>query len=410
VPGTEPIQPPFSPLFGPYSAPLSETPAAQDQRQTGRPLAGRAISPEDQTERLLLTPSMFIDEVWTDNVFLNNSFKRSDFITQFTPGLQLGFREPGYGVSVGYVFTSEIYAELNELNDAQARWAASAAGFYQITPQLKFNLEGGYIEDNNTTASGIAGISTGRTRSRGGIVVPSLTWNPDPLTTLQFIGSWYSQTFDELQSDVFANSFNTYTLQANASRSLTPTLRGLGSYQYLRSDVSGGDDAEYHLIQLGANYQFTQSLSGQILAGPQIVTLGDTGTSLALQIGLSQRLATWGAASLTYTRAEQPNGGLGGTSETNTVTASLTVTNVGLQALTVSVSPFYTTANSGNGEVDTDSIGISVLATYPITRWMLAALGYTYFRQRNSGTSELNEIDANRVTLGVQLFYPVRLQ
>jgi predicted porin len=230
------------------------------------------------------------------------------------------------------------------------------------------------------------------------------------VTTLQFVGSWYSQTFDELQSDVFANSYNTYTLQATASRSLTPTLRGLGNYQYLRSDVTGGDDAEYHLIQFGANYQFTQSLSGQILAGPQIVTLGNTGTSLALQIGLSQRLSTWGAASLSYTRAQQPNGGLGGTSETNTITASLIVTDVGLQALTVSVSPFYTNANSGNGEVDADSIGISVLATYPITRWMLAVLGYTYFRQRNSGTSELNEIDANRVTLGVQLFYPVRLQ
>jgi hypothetical protein len=402
-----PTQAPVAPLFGPYSPP-PEAPAPEARRQPYRRSTGRAESPVAQTERLLLTPSFFVNEAWTDNVFLTNTNKQSDFITQFTPGLQLSFREPGYGLALGYVFTSEIYAKESNLDAAQARQAATFAGFYQITPQLTFNLEGGYAEDNNTTASGIAGISTGRTPSRGGILASGFTWSLDPLTRFQLFGSWYTQRFENTASNVSASSYDTYTFGANASRTITPILTGLASYQFLRSNVSGGADAEYHTIQLGGTYQITQSLSGRLLLGPQITTLGNTGATLALQGSLTQGLAAWGSASLSFGRSQQANGGLGGTSETNTVSASLSVTDVLLRNLTVHGGLSYTTANSGNGQIDTSSAGVGVFATYPVTRWMVAFLAYSYFLQRNSG-SELNNINANRITLGVELFYPVRL-
>jgi hypothetical protein len=181
-----PVEPPFSPLSGPYTPPPTE--ALPGQPPPPPPFmkkGGRAALPAAQEERFVLTPSILIDEAYTDNVFLDNDFMRSGFITSFTPGLLLGFRMPDFGVGVGYVFTSEIYAKETELNDALARWGASVAAFYDLTPRLRLNFEAAYFEDNNTTASGIAGISTGRTNSRGAAASPALTWQFDPLTRIQ---------------------------------------------------------------------------------------------------------------------------------------------------------------------------------------------------------------------------------
>jgi hypothetical protein len=138
-----PVEPPFSPLSGPYTPPPTE--ALPGQPPPPPPFmkkGGRAALPAAQEERFVLTPSILIDEAYTDNVFLDNDFMRSGFITSFTPGLLLGFRMPDFGVGVGYVFTSEIYAKETELNDALARWGASVAAFYDLTPRLRLNFRG----------------------------------------------------------------------------------------------------------------------------------------------------------------------------------------------------------------------------------------------------------------------------
>jgi hypothetical protein len=403
-----PVEAPFSPLFGPYPAPPTETPPGQPPvLPPFMRKRGRAQAPAAEAERFVITPSILIDEAYTDNVFLDNNFKRSDFFTSFTPGLLLGYRMPDFGLGVGYVFTSEIYAKETELNDALARWGASVAGFYEFTPPLRLSLEAGYFEDNNTTASGITAISTGRTRSRGATASPTLTWQFDPVTTIQLNAAWYTQSFDQDQfTNVPLSSYNTYTVAPAISRRITSTLTGTFQYQYLLSNVDNGQDVEYHLILPGVRYQITRDLSATLSVGPQITAQGQTGTSLAAQGGLTSNFR-WGSIGLTGARAETPTGGIGGSAETNTVGLSATIINLVLRGLTLSLSPTYTNS-SGDGSLGTtNSINLQVLATYPVTRWMVAFLAYEYFRQRTNGV-DLNDIDANRVTAGIQLFYPVR--
>jgi hypothetical protein len=403
-----PVEPPFSPLFGPYTPPPTE--ALPGQPPPPPPFmkkGGRVAAPAAQEERFVLTPSILIDEAYTDNVFLDNDFKRSDFITSFTPGLLLGFRMPDFGVGVGYVFTSEIYAKETELNDALARWGASVAAFYDLTPRLRLNFEAAYFEDNNTTASGIAGISTGRTNSRGAAASPALTWQFDPLTRIHLSAAWYTQSFDQDQfTNVALNTYNTYTFTPTVSRKITPNLTGTFRYQYLFSDVGNGQNAEYHLILPGIDYQIRPDLFATLSVGPQITTEGQTGTTLAAQVGLTKNF-TWGSIGLNGSRAEVPAGGIGGSAETNTVGLYATITNLFLRGLTLGLTPSYTNS-SGDGSLGTtESVNLQVLATYPITRWMIGFLAYNYFRQRTNGT-DLNDVDANRVTLGIQLFETVR--
>ena len=371
---------------------------------------GKAQAPGAQSGRFVLTPSIIVDEAYTDNVFLDNDFKRGDFITSFTPGLLLGLRTPDFGLSLGYVFTSEIYVRETQLNDALARWGASVAGFYTLGPQLKLDLTGGYFEDNNTTASGIAGISTGRTRSRGAAVSPVLTWTIDPVTILQAGAGWYTQSFDQ---DPFVNTtlnnYSTYTFSPLVARRITPTLTGTFQYQYLYQSVDNGDDVQFHLLLPGILYQILPDLSVTLSVGPQITTSqGQTATTLAARLNLAKTFP-WGGLGLNFTRNESPVGGIGGAAETNTVGLSAAITNFLVRGLTVSFAPSYTNSVGGGSLGTTDSINLGVLATYPVTRWMVAFLAYDYFRQRTSGT-DLNDIDANRVTAGIQLFEALRFK
>ena len=55
---------------------------------------------------LTLTPSLAITEEFNDNVFLTHSNKRSDFITQFTPGLTLQAQQPGFQLLSSFNFTA----------------------------------------------------------------------------------------------------------------------------------------------------------------------------------------------------------------------------------------------------------------------------------------------------------------
>ncbi len=403
-----PVEPPFSPRIGPYTPPPEETPAAE---RAAPPLfmkkGGRAPTPAAQAERLVITPSILVEEAYTDNVFLDNDFKRPDFISSFTPGLLLGLRARDFGLSLGGVFTSEIYVKETQLNDALARWGTSGAAFYDLTPTSRLTFEAAYFEDNNTTASGIAGVSTGRTTSRGATASPGLTWRFDPLTTVLINAAWYTQSFDQDQfTNVALNTYNTYTFTPTIARRISPTLTGTLQYQYLFSDVANGEDTEYHLILPGINYQIATDLSATLSVGPQIVTRGQTGTNVAVQVGLTKSFS-WGGIGLTASRAEAPTGGVGGSAETSSIGLSASITNLFLRDLTVSIAPVYT-RSSGSGSLGTtDSITLQAVATYPVTRWMSAFLAYSYFRQRTSGT-DLNDIDANRVTAGIQLYEAFR--
>lgn len=408
-PQPSPVEPPFSPLFAPYTPPAeapTDQPAPPPQFLTK---GGRAQVPAAHAGQFVLTPSILIDEAYTDNVFLDNDFKRSDFITSFTPGLLLGFRTPDFGLGVGYVFTSEIYAKETELTDALARWGASVAAFYIATPRLRLDFEAGYFEDNNTTGSGIAGVSTGRTRSRSAAASPALSWQFDPLTTIQLRAAWYTQSFDQDQfTNVALNNYDTYTVSPTLARKITPGLTGTLQYQYLFQDVKNGEDTEYNLVLLGVNYQIAPDLSVTLSVGPQVVTKGQGGTSVAAQLALTKSF-TWGAIGLNASRLEAPTGGVGGSAETSTVGLSATITNLILPGLTLNLSPSYTNSAGSEALGTTNSVNLQVLATYPVTRWMGAFVAYSYFRQRTSGT-DLNDVDANRVTAGIQLFEALRLR
>ena len=81
-----------------------------------------------------------MSEEFNDNIFLSSANRRSDFITQFTPGVALAIKQPDFRIMAGYNFTAEVYARQENLDNAANRQNFVTTAFYEPTPLLTLNL------------------------------------------------------------------------------------------------------------------------------------------------------------------------------------------------------------------------------------------------------------------------------
>jgi uncharacterized protein (PEP-CTERM system associated) len=70
-----------------------------------------------------VTPSFSVAEEFDDNVFVTSTGKRSDLITRFTPGIELGYYSEPFRLLARSSFDAEIFADNTQLNDATAQSA-----------------------------------------------------------------------------------------------------------------------------------------------------------------------------------------------------------------------------------------------------------------------------------------------
>ena len=61
-------------------------------------------------------PRFSVSEQYNDNIFFTVQ-KTGDFITQFTPGFDIGYRSEPLTFLLGYQTTIEVYAEHSDLNN-----------------------------------------------------------------------------------------------------------------------------------------------------------------------------------------------------------------------------------------------------------------------------------------------------
>ena len=80
-------------------------------------IAGIPAAALAQTGWVIL-PSFSLAEEFDDNVFVSTTDPKSDFITRFTPGLQLGYRSVPFTLLASGSIDAEIYANNSELSDA----------------------------------------------------------------------------------------------------------------------------------------------------------------------------------------------------------------------------------------------------------------------------------------------------
>lgn len=104
-----------------------------------------------------ITPSLRLPEEFDDNVFVTASGERADFITRFTPGVELGYRSEPFTLLARSSFDAEVFADNPDLDAAAARKRASPELKYLPCRLLTLSLDASSID--TTTPSGLAGAS-----------------------------------------------------------------------------------------------------------------------------------------------------------------------------------------------------------------------------------------------------------
>ena len=362
---------------------------------------------------ITVTPTFTITGEYNDNVFQNNDNKVSDFILGLSPGIAFAAESSVYRLIASYSFTSEVYEDQDQLNDAFARQTLLIEGSYRVSPALTLRLAETLYVSKNSNVVAAENVSAGRTRSTTNTLSPGITYQFDARTTLRGLATWTLQRYDTagaLDSD-------TYALEGFVDYALTPRLTLIGGYQFAYFIIDASPDTATHTPRFGASYRFTPALTGTLTAGPTVIVPEDDSTSVtpAVTAALQHRFS-WGSATLQYDRAVGTAGGLGGTSVNQSVGAVVQVDRL-VRGLLLQAVPRYTTSENTSGSqnrIDVEGFSLTLQGRYQITTWVAAIAGYTYYHQRSSstvttsaGTVSATDLDQNRVFVGVQFGYPI---
>ena len=367
------------------------------------------LGPPAQRGPLTLMPSISVSEEYNDNVFSNNLNRRSDFITEFSPAVTLTVNRPSYQLNAGYSFSAALYAKGTQPNEAFQSQNLVGSGVYRLTPGLTLTAADSFaFNRNDTNRVAVQGFSTGQQESWSNTFTPGMTWQMTPLDSLGLSANYSVLRF--LGGGTGVDS-DTYGFQSNLSHAFTRRFSGIIAYGFTYLSLREGPDSTSHTPTIGFGYQLTPTLSTTITGGVAVTQLsGETQVSPAGTASLVQQFS-FGSASLQYNQGVGVAGGFGGTNDTQSVSATLTLSTL-LRGLLVVVGPAYTRSESVSsrqgGQVDVWAASLGLAATYQIARLVSVFGGYSFLFQRTGGSSSTqSDVDQNRVRFGLQFGYPI---
>lgn len=357
---------------------------------------------------IVLYPTFSLTEEFNDNVFLDNSRKRSDWITGFTPAIRLVLESATYRWAAGYSFTAEKYANNTELDNAFQRQNLFVTGMHRIDPRLTLTLSEVFFVNNNSNLVSQESIAIGRTTSRSNTFNPGLTYQFTPTTGLRSSLTWTIQRYD----DPAANGSDVYRLGNDVFHEFSSRLTGSVGYEFAYLDVDRQVGTSTHTPRVGGTYWFTPTISTNLLVGPTIRTSKEeTAVSPYVNATVSS-LFSWGSAGAYFNRYVGTSGGVGGASENTALGATVQVSSL-VRDLVIEFGPRFNISQSsgaGTGNESIRSFTLGIRAAYRITTWLSAMLGYQAFIQRTDTTAATlaRDVDQNRVFFGLQAGVPFK--
>ena len=367
------------------------------------------LAPPTQRGPLTLLPSIGVSEEYNDNVHSDNRNRESDFITNFSPAIILSVYRPSYQLNAGYSFSAALYAKGTQSNQAFESQNFIGTGSFLVERGLTLSLSDAFAYNNtNTNLVSAQGFSTGQQKSLSNTITPGMTWQMTQLDSLSLSGTY--STLHYFGGGTGADS-DTYGIQTTVSHTFTRRLSGNIGYAFTYLNLRDEPNSSSHSATIGFGYQLTPTLSAAINAGAAVTLLsGDTSVSPVVTASLTQAFS-FGSASLQYTQGVGVGGGFGGTTNTQTLSAYLTLSTL-LRGLSVWFGSQYSRSDSlfgqQAGQVDVWATSLNLGATYQIAPLLSVFGQYQFFLQRTGGSSSTQvNVDQNRVLFGVRLGYPI---
>ncbi len=353
------------------------------------------------------TPSLRVAERYTDNVFGTADDRKSDFITEITPGIALSYEARLLRMSASYSATGEIYADNSDLDNFGENQNGSLGLDYRPEERLGLRLAGYYVRTNDPSSFLVAPAAA----PPGTVVVPTVetTRHETAVFTLSAAGDYrFTSRFSGRAGYAFS-----YLKQEGEEDGRSHTGDLGGDYQLTRQDVgfstlsvSALDSTESDTsaaLLLGWRRQWSANLTTSVAAGPRITD----GTWR----GAADASATYQAArEWSFTLAYSLGTGLAvGTTGAQTVSALTASTAYqASRELWFTASGGWTLTSpldGGPDEETTNAYGAGVSALYRLTTWLTLRLSYRFsLEDQSRGDSILT----NEVTLGLTAAYPIR--
>jgi hypothetical protein len=347
-----------------------------------------------------VTPSLGISAEFDDNVFVTAGDKQADFITRFTPGLELGYRSEPFTLLLGASFDAEIYAKNTELSDEAVRKRAALRLKYLPYRLLTLGLDVTYLDTQTPTELvPTTGLQLARRQATELIVTPAATYQLTAVDTLRGSYSFIRDTLDEGLTN------HVHRVRLGYARQLTPLDTGLANYRLGVYQTEDSDTAISNTVAIGWVRQLTPTTFLTLEAGPRFVDNEPVPDSASVRPDAHARIEhafPRVKLALDYLRSESFVVGLPGIVETETISGLVEVQP--LRELTMRFEPAYIRTFDGLFE-DTQVLGFLLSAYYTIKPWLTARLAYRFAYQKQGGP----DLTHNVVTLGLDFGYPIRV-
>ena len=362
-------------------------------------IAGIPAAALAQTGWVIL-PSFSLAEEFDDNVFVSTTDPKSDFITRFTPGLQLGYRSVPFTLLASGSIDAEIYANNSELSDAANRKRAALEVKYLPFSLLTVSLNVTYFETNTPSELvPTTGLQLARNRATQLAIIPAATYQITSVDTATASYAFFHDTVEgSLDNDTHRVKLRICP-PAHGARHRLPQL----SAPRVRESAEPDDDHQYAdaRVEAAAHPEHGPDPRGRAavrVGGPSFID--DTVEPEAhASLEHSFKLAK---VALEYHRTEAIVVGRPGKVELESVSGSLEIEPMRL--LKLRFQPGY--YRTFGGEDPTATVyGFLLGALYPIKSWLTARLDYRFAYQKQADTS----LPHNIVTLSLDFVYPVRV-
>lgn len=348
----------------------------------------------------VITPSFSIAEEYDDNVFVSNTNKQWDFITRFTPGLELGYRSDPFTLLLSGSIDAEIFARNTELSDPANRKRAGLHFKYLPYRLLTLGLDVSYFETNTPSELvPTTGLQLGRSRATELNVTPSVGYAISAIDTVTASYSYILDTFEG------GTDNTTHRVKLGYARHLTALDTGAINYRlHVFENEGGGPTTITNTPTLAWTRQLTPNTLLTLEGGPRFVTDDPFRDNVVEpeahgRIEHTFRLAK---VALDYIRSEAVVVGRPGKVEVEAVSGLVEVEPVRL--LRVRFEPgFYRTF--GGADPEARVYGFLLTGLYPITSWLTSRLNYRFAYQDQAGET----LPHNIVTLSLDVVYPVRV-
>jgi hypothetical protein len=362
-------------------------------------IAGIPAAALAQTGWVIL-PSFSLAEEFDDNVFVSTTDPKSDFITRFTPGLQLGYRSVPFTLLASGSIDAEIYANNSELSDAANRKRAALEVKYLPFSLLTVSLNVTYFETNTPSELvPTTGLQLARNRATQLAIIPAATYQ---ITSVDTATASYAFFHDTVEGSL---DNDTHRVKLGYARQLTALDTGFLNYRLHVFESQQNPTTITNTPTLGWKRQLTPNTVLTLEGGPRFVSGGPSFIDDTVEpeahasLEHSFKLAK---VALEYHRTEAIVVGRPGKVELESVSGSLEIEPMRL--LKLRFQPGY--YRTFGGEDPTATVyGFLLGALYPIKSWLTARLDYRFAYQKQADTS----LPHNIVTLSLDFVYPVRV-